>query len=126
VFKRTRVVDNEVGDVDLSSIRQLRLHSPLNLRALHRQNQGGVLIPPQPIGETNRRIFSILRTRDNHQFIESIADAASNNERGLNHCDSFWFAPTDFCHPLFLSFDHCGVDDLIQLRDSSAAKCGIG
>jgi len=67
----------KVGDVDFSSFRNCRLHSPLNLAPLHRQNQGGVQIRRSRSGNKSAN-FLILRTRDNHQLIESIADAGFN------------------------------------------------
>src|SRR5205085_11428997 len=36
--------------------------------------------------------------------------------------DRMWFAPCNLGHPLLLTLDHCGMNDGVQFRNSSATE----
>lgn len=113
-FGRTRIINDEIGSLDLFSVRNLGGHAPRDFRA------SGVFRDAEAARETLDALFGMACDHD--ETVEAVRGAGFEDEGGFHNSDAIRIARSDLIHPSVFVCDHGRVDDSIELLHTREAR----
>jgi hypothetical protein len=122
-FERARIINYEVGGLNLYFVGDLRRHTPSNLRT------SSIFRNPQALRKTPESLFRV--TGHDNQTVETFFGTRLQNQSSFNHSDRVRIPAADLFHPVVFVLNHGRVNNFVELfhprrRAAKFAKCDFG
>ncbi len=106
-LKRTRIINDEVGGLDLFFVRNLGGHAPRDFRTRC------IFRDAETARESLDALFGMACDYD--EIVETVGGAGFEDEGGFHNSDAIRIAHSNLFHPFVFTCDHGRMDDGIEL-----------